>query len=42
MFDIVYAYVLLDFPIAYRNAAVLCQSEYTCLHKIVNMAVCFF
>ena len=30
-----------DFPITYRNAAVLCQSECACLHKIVNMVVFF-
>ena len=34
-------YILLDFPITYRNASVLCQSECACLHKIVNMVVFF-
>jgi len=31
----------LDFPITYRNDAVLFQSECACLHKTVNMAVFF-
>jgi len=30
---------ILDFPITYRNVAVLCQSECACLHKTVNMVV---
>jgi len=34
-------YIILDFPITYRNAAVLCQSEFTCLHKTVSMVVLF-
>jgi len=25
-------YILLDFPITYNNASVLCQSECACLH----------
>ena len=29
----------LDFPMTYRNASVLCQSECACLHKTVNMVV---
>ena len=33
--------ILLDFPITYRNASVLCQSECACLHKTLNMAVFF-
>jgi len=33
--------ILLDFPITYRNASVLCQSECTCLHQTVNMVVFF-
>ena len=33
--------MILDFPITYRNASVLCQSECTCLHKTVNMVVFF-
>ena len=32
---------MLDFPISYRNASVLCQSECACLHKTVNMVVFF-
>ena len=35
------AYIILDFPITYRNASVFCQSECACLHKTVNMAVFF-
>ena len=34
-------YIILDFPITYRNISVLCQSECACLHKTVNMAVSF-
>ena len=33
--------IILDFPITYRNATVLCQSECACLHKTVNMVVFF-
>ena len=33
--------ILLDFPITYRNASVLCQSECACLHKTLKMAVFF-
>ena len=36
-----HVYIILDFPIAYRNASVICQSEGTCLHKTVNMVVFF-
>ena len=36
-----HVYILLDFPITYRNALVLCQSECACLHKTVNMVVFF-
>ena len=32
---------ILDFAITYRNVSVLCQSEYACLHKTVNMVVFF-
>ena len=32
---------LLDFPMTYRNASVLCQSECACLHKTVIMVVFF-
>jgi len=28
---------MLDFPVTYRNASVLCLSEYSCLHKTVKM-----
>jgi len=34
-------YILLDFPITYINASVLCQTECACLHQIVNMVVFF-
>ena len=37
----VYIIHVLDFPITYRNASLLCQSECTCLHKTVNMVVFF-
>jgi len=36
-----YGYMILDFPITYRNASVLCQSECACLHKTLNMVVFF-
>ena len=36
-----HAYILLDFPLTYRNASVLCQSECACLHKTVNRVVFF-
>ena len=36
-----HGYIILDFPITYRNASVLCQSECACLHKTVNMVVFF-
>jgi len=29
-------------PITYRSASVLCQSDWPCLHKTVNMLVFFF
>jgi len=51
MFEIVFSfnvkdnmfpsYIILDFPITYRNASVLCQTECACLHKTVNMVVFF-
>ena len=52
MFEIVFSFnvkdnnifpclLILDFPITYRNASVLCQSECPCLHKIVKMVVFF-
>jgi len=34
-----HVYIIFGFPITYRNAAVLCQSECACLHKTVNMVV---
>ena len=34
-----HVYIILDFPITYRNASMLCQSECACLHKTVNMVV---
>ena len=33
--------MIVDFLITYRNAAVFCHSECSCLHKTVNMAVFF-
>ena len=36
-----HVYILLDFPIPYRNASVLCQLECACLHKTVSMLVFF-
>ena len=36
-----HVYIILDFPVTYRNASVLCQSECACLHKTVNMVVFF-
>ena len=39
----VYVNIILDFPITYRNASVLSQSECTCLHQTVYMVhVVFF
>ena len=35
----VHVYMIFDFPIQYRNTAVLCHSECTCLHERINMAV---
>ena len=35
----VHVYIILDFPITYRNTSVLCQSECACLHKTVNLIV---
>ena len=34
-------YIILDFPITYRNASLLCQSDWACLHKTVNMVFFF-
>ena len=36
-----HVYIMYDFPITYRNASVVCQSECACLHKTVNMVVFF-
>jgi len=33
--------MILDFPITYRNASVLCQSDCACLHQTVNIVVFF-
>ena len=38
---IIYTHVNTIFPITYRNASVLCQSEWACLHKTVNIVVFF-
>ena len=37
----VYVYITLDFPMTYTNASVLCQAEFACLHKTVNVVVFF-
>ena len=37
----VHVYIISDFPITYRNASVLCQSECACLYKPVNKVVFF-
>jgi len=34
-------YIILDFPITYRNASVFCHSECACQHRTVNMVVLF-
>jgi len=34
-----HVYIILDFPITYRNVSELCQSECACLHKSVIMVV---
>jgi len=36
-----HVYIILDFPVTYINASVLCQSEWACLNKTVNMVVFF-
>ena len=36
-----HVYIILDFPITYRNASVFCQSECACLYKTINMVVFF-
>jgi len=36
-----HVYIILDFPITNKNASLLCQSEWACLHKTVNMVVFF-
>ena len=33
--------IILNFPITYKTALVLCQSESECLHQTVNMVVFF-
>ena len=37
----VHVYILLGFPIIYRNASVLFQSECACQHETVNIVVFF-
>jgi len=37
----VHVYIILDFLITYRYTSWLCQSEYACLYKTVNMVVFF-
>jgi len=38
----VHVYIISDFPITYRNASVLCQSECACLHKTVQVGIFLF
>jgi len=37
----VHVNIVLDFPITYNNASVLCQKECACLHQKVNIVVFF-
>ena len=37
----VHVNIILDFPITYKNASVLCQSQCACLHRTVNILVVF-
>ena len=37
----VHVNIILDFPITYKNAKVLCQSVCACSHQTVNMVVFF-
>ena len=37
----VHVNIILDFPITYKKASVLYQSEWACLHQTVNMVVFF-
>ena len=37
----VHVYIILDFPITYKNASGLCKTECACLHQTVN-TVFFF
>ena len=37
----VHVYIIIDFPITYRNDSVPCKSECAFLHKTVNMVVLF-
>jgi len=36
-----HVYIILDIHITYRNASVLCQTEWPCLHKTANNVVFF-
>ena len=42
MIRYVHVNIILDFPITYENASVLCQSECAWLHQTVNMVVFLF
>ena len=35
----IHLYIILDFPITYENASVICQPDCACLHKTVNMEI---
>ena len=36
-----HVYIIYYVPITYRNILMLCQSEFACLYKTVNMVVFF-
>ena len=36
-----HVYIILDSPITYKHASVLCQSECACLHETLNIVVFF-
>ena len=37
--DNIHVYIILDFPVTYRNAPVICESECASRYKTVNMVV---
>ena len=38
---LVHVYIIIGFLITYRNDSVICQSEWACLYKTVNIVVFF-